>query len=509
MGTHRLQHLLFFTICLLLAGFITETRIARAAEFTLRDTYTTASTISTDDRLTRAKPGEHRESNTLSPNNERAFMTSATVTVTKKANPISVPETGGVVTFTITVTDSTASGTLSDLTDSEFGDLDQQGTCTLDSLSTPYRCEFTRTLAGTASGPAHQNTVTATVTVSEAEEINTDTVATLGVSEIATDTATVTFTDIKPDITVSKTASPTALPEPGGNVTFTFAVTNTTAETVTLDSLTDTDFGDLNEQGSCAVGGTIAPGQMYSCQVTEAISGNYGGPVHQNTFTAIVSDDDGNSDSDSAKATVSFTDVPSSIEVIKTASPASLPEPGGLINFTVKVKNTSPIDTVTLNSLNDTLVGNLNGKGNCSIPQTIIPGNQYQCTFTGNVSGTEGQKKTSTTTAGAKDDDGGNLSESGSATVTIESKILLKVFVPLLVKPGPVLLSIQNDNTGGNVTFTVIGTGVSCTVPNNQTQFCGSFPPGTYNVKAQSPCGTATTPKTYNSGSQQTRIFCR
>jgi hypothetical protein len=83
-----------------------------------------------------------------------------------------------------------------------------------------------------------------------------------------------------------------------------------------------------------------------------------------------------------------------------------------------------------------------------------------------------------------------------------------KVYLPFITKPAPTQLSVFNDKTGGNITFTVLGTGVSCTVPNNTTLFCGSFPPGIYNIQVTSPCGNATVPKTYDSGPQTTRVFC-
>ncbi len=84
------------------------------------------------------------------------------------------------------------------------------------------------------------------------------------------------------------------------------------------------------------------------------------------------------------------------------------------------------------------------------------------------------------------------------------------VYLPLVSKPTPTELSVHNDNTGGNVTFSVLGTTVSCTVSSGQTKFCGSFSPGTYNVKVISVCGPPTTvSKTYGSGPVTTRIYCR
>jgi uncharacterized repeat protein (TIGR01451 family) len=81
--------------------------------------------------------------------------------------------------------------------------------------------------------------------------------------------------------------------------------------------------------------------------------------------------------------------------------------------------------------------------------------------------------------------------------------------VPIIFRSVLTVLSVFNDNTEGNVTFTVFGTGVSCTVPNNATSFCGHFPPGTYSVQVTSACGDGMFTKTYSSGPVTTRVFCR
>ena len=86
-------------------------------------------------------------------------------------------------------------------------------------------------------------------------------------------------------------------------------------------------------------------------------------------------------------------------------------------------------------------------------------------------------------------------------------------YLPLILKPGTELF-VFNDNTGGDVTFTVrdLGTDsvvINCTVPNNQTLLCGTFSPGTYKVVAVATCGTSSTTKTYAAGPQTTRVFCQ
>jgi hypothetical protein len=95
---------------------------------------------------------------------------------------------------------------------------------------------------------------------------------------------------------------------------------------------------------------------------------------------------------------------------------------------------------------------------------------------------------------------------SATEEVTVERS---KVFLPILLKPMLAELYVFNDNTGDDVTFVVLGTSVSCVVPNNTTQLCGTFLPGTYQVQVSSACGDGSFTKTYGGGPVTTRIFCR
>ena len=73
----------------------------------------------------------------------------------------------------------------------------------------------------------------------------------------------------------------------------------------------------------------------------------------------------------SDSATVTITGVASSIAVTKTPAPTTVDEPGGNVTFTVRVDNTSPVDSVTISSLTDDVHGDLNGQGSCTVPQAI------------------------------------------------------------------------------------------------------------------------------------------
>src|SRR5690606_10837680 len=131
-------------------------------------------------------------------------------------------------------------------------------------------------------------------------------------------------------------ANPTSVPETGGNVDFTFTITNTSAsESVTITHLLDDKF-PLLVKGSptCQVGTVLTPGALCSFTETLPVPAGDASGTHVNTFTAKAKDNENNEVSDSDPETVTYTNVPPVIEVTKTAYPTSLPETGGNVVFT-------------------------------------------------------------------------------------------------------------------------------------------------------------------------------
>jgi uncharacterized repeat protein (TIGR01451 family) len=241
-----------------------------------------------------------------------------------------------------------------------------------------------------------------------------------------TKTCTITNNDdIAPKVEVVKTANPTSVPEtaPGAtqNVVFTYTIYNRSAEPLKITQFVDDKF-DLATKCPGIVGLTLAKDDgndasgldQVTCNFAVGLSGN-AGATHTNVVNVTGEDDEGDEATDSDDAVVTFTNVPSAITVIKTASPTSMQAPGGTVTFTVSVRNDSAVDTVTITSLVDSIHGNLNGQGTCSVPQTILPGATYTCTFTANVSKTE----TDVVTASGTDDDGNPVSDDDDATVTV------------------------------------------------------------------------------------------
>ncbi len=126
-----------------------------------------------------------------------------------------------------------------------------------------------------------------------------------------------------PEITVTKTANPTEVPETGGYVTFTITVENTGPVAVTLTSAIDTVFGALALSNFDKT--YLEPSDVATYSFSEWLVGVPGIP-HVNVVTVIAEDELGQSCQASDDATVNFTDDPDWHD--ETAWAAGLPYPG-------------------------------------------------------------------------------------------------------------------------------------------------------------------------------------
>ena len=123
------------------------------------------------------------------------------------------------MTFTVEVANTSVEPvTLASLVDDLFGDLldganPAVSSNTCDDQATgigvggTFTCSFDAALAGSPAGPAHTNTVTAAAGDGEGNVV------------FASDGETVSFTDVLPPLTVSKTPSAGSAPESGGTIT--------------------------------------------------------------------------------------------------------------------------------------------------------------------------------------------------------------------------------------------------------------------------------------------------
>ena len=254
---------------------------------------------------------------------------------------------------------------------------------------------------------------------------------------------TVQITNLAPAITVTKTANPTEVLEPGANVEFTITVRNDAAfwdSPLSLTMLSDTDFGDLLVDECSAESTSIALGATYSCVFTKFISGD-AGDQHSNTVSATARDDENDEATGNDSAMVDIRDVPSSITLIKTATPTSVLETGDdpsvvsnvSYNFEFGV-NAAGVDEVTFTSLIDIPFGTLTGdcwvdmKNGAPITPTalngfmLLPGDYASCDIIKGLRGNSGDTHLNTATIRGVDEDGQDVDASDNALVTFTPK---------------------------------------------------------------------------------------
>lgn len=259
------------------------------------------------------------------------------IEVVKTASVASVPETGGSVDFSVVVKNKAVENfTLNSLIDDKFGDLNGVGTCTVPqtiAAAGEYSCTFTKFLASD-SLTAHTNTVTASGQDPEGNQAS------------ANDNETVTFIDVKPDITLSKGVDPTMVLYTGGNVNYKFRVTNLSLEPVTISSFTDNKI-TLSAECAALVGYVLAPTSYVECSTNNYFLSSPTDETFVNTATAVGTDNEGNTDSAEASATVTF--ARPSIDIQKTPDTQTIDE-GLTATFQIAVSNTGnvPLTNITV-----------------------------------------------------------------------------------------------------------------------------------------------------------------
>jgi uncharacterized repeat protein (TIGR01451 family) len=206
--------------------------------------------------------------------------------------------------------------------------------------------------------------------------------------------------DIAPTVDVTKDANVDSINEPGGDVIFTVTVWNTSHEPVTLTSLVDSVYGnlDMDDRGNhtwaislCKTGakleatdGTKGGRDTYACTFVGAVKGE-GPATHENEVTAVVTDDEEDTATDKDTAAVAIKDVPPSPppppapQIDLSVTKVDAPDPAklnGQIGYTMLVRNAGP-STATVVTLADPLPA---GTSFVSVSTT-----QGTCSFAGGL----------------------------------------------------------------------------------------------------------------------------
>lgn len=242
------------------------------------------------------------------------------------------------------------------------------------------------------------------------------------------------------ELSVEKSASPSQISEPGGEVTFTVKATNIAqVEDVVIRTLVDDVFGDLTDattgvtDNSCPdlVGETLGPGEMVSCTFKGMVLGN-ARDTHTNTVEvcaaqppSAVADVCGEDD---AVVTVINLDGGPDPTLDKTGQATRNCRMD--VDYQVVVNNSSEVDVLTVEVLDDDGFGDITQVAggvlatDCSVPQDIQPLGNYTCSFTARIEAAGcAIDHTNTVTAFTVDDDGFGFEPSDEAKVILSTEI--------------------------------------------------------------------------------------
>ena len=232
-------------------------------------------------------------------------------------------------------------------------------------------------------------------------------------------------------IVVSKSANPTSVKEPGGQVQYSVRITNTSASLdVTITQVVDDKFGDLDDEGGKGyidVPFTLAPGAFRSFQFNAQVIG-VGGTAHVNTVTASGTDEVGNGVSDSDDARVDITERLIDLVIVKEAtSPTPL---NGIVTYSLTVTNKGA-DTATNVQLADpapagiTYLTAVAAQGTCNVSASLVtcglgaigPGQIVTVTVTARATQVGQHTNTATVTGGGGRES--NPADNADSAVTV------------------------------------------------------------------------------------------
>lgn len=215
-------------------------------------------------------------------------------------------------------------------------------------------------------------------------------------------------------------------------VEFSMTLTNVSNVPLALNSLQSSVHGNLLNAANGQVSANTCPGLNLAIPPGEVRSCSYEvmlilqPPAFTNIITALSADDEGHELTIADEAIVSVADF-TPLQVILGASPSSLVAPGGEVNLTVQVTNNMSTD-LTLDALNDSVVGSVDGRGNCDLPRTIVGNGTYTCTYPVTISGRQaGDIVTHTITAIADAEE-----DSDSVAISITNQPNMRLMLPAI-----------------------------------------------------------------------------
>ena len=358
----------------------------------------------------------------------------AELTVEKTANPTSGVAKDGVITYTVTVTNS-GNVTVKDITLEDTLVTLPEDKATIGTLAPGASKEITYTYTATqADVDAGEINNTATATGKDPSDNDVT----------ASDDATVTTVDSDAELTVTKTADKTSGVKVGDVITYTVTVANTGNVTV-KEVVLDDSLVTLPE--SDAKVGTLAPNDSKTITYTyTVVQADVDEGRIDNTITATGKDNKGKTLTTTDNAEVTTVEADPELTVEKSADPASEVEVGDEVTYTVVVTNSGNV-TIKEIVLGDSLV---------TLPEsdakvgTLAPEGTKTITYTYTVTQADVDKGKidNTATATGKDPSNKDVTAYDEKTVTtVEAKPELTV-----VKSADPASGVE---VGDEITYTV------------------------------------------------------
>ena len=366
--------------------------------------------------------------------------------VTHGVDVATVPEPGGVATFTVALQNESEalSFRIDSLVSSDFGNVAQLGeretgdivatSCQTPILIEPAaraECTYTVAIQGNAND-AYMNSIVATGVDQLERTIS-------GVDE-----TTVAISNVPPLLVVTKQTNQLSIPESGEDVDFTVTITNnSSADAISVDTLTDSEFGAVGEGCLPELPATLQIGTTMVCTFTRFVRGDFSVP-HENIVTVSGFDDDNQFFDATATTLLPFSDVPSSVDIAIEASETTVSRVGDPVVFGITIENTSMADAISIITLRDSVYADLTDasnplllRTNCDIPLSLMPGQLYRCQFTALISGNIGGVQDNEILIIAEDDDGGRAEARASISVLVAEPILAAIKSVELVAVDP------------------------------------------------------------------------
>ena len=219
-------------------------------------------------------------------------------------------------------------------------------------------------------------------------------------------------------------------------VEFNLTLTNVSTVPLALVTLQSAAHGNLLNAANPSVSANTCPalnlsipaGEVRTCayEVTLILQP----PAFTNSITAKVADNGGHELTVVDESIVSVANF-SPLNVVLGANPSSLVAPGGAVNLTVQVTNNTS-SSVTLDALNDSVIGSVDNLGNCDVPRSLSGNGTYTCTYPVTISGKEpGDVVTHVITAIADSEQ-----VSDSVAIPITALPTVRVMLPTVSKLG-------------------------------------------------------------------------